>query len=304
MVVNPDDLQVSPSEAFESSGTEGGPFEPTNKFYRLTNIGTESLNWKTSVDCGWLIAEPNQGLLGPAEYVDVNVSISSAAEMMEPNIYKAFIKVQNLNSGAEKTRPATFTVKPPDYFSEKFDSKSDLPNKILTFMPNGSKAYYEACSEKITAFPIDPAGGVPVTMADDDFAEIVLNDGKKILFYGTYYDRFFIGSNGYITFEIPDTNYAGDLASHFELPRISGVFTDLTPSNSQNISYKQLDDQIVVTYRGIPVYGDKTKTCSFQIEMFFVNGEINISYLNINAANFTAGLSRGWDCLHFICKAI
>ncbi|MEN6386955.1 MAG: S8 family peptidase, partial [Phycisphaerales bacterium] len=293
MEVRPDDLQISPPDGFESSGTEGGPFEPVTKFYRLTNIGTESLNWKTLVQDAWLSVEPNQGILGPAEYIDVNYSIIPAAEILEPNIYNTLIKIQNLTSGAEKTRTATLTIKPPDYFSEDFDRKFDLGNKILTFMPNGSKAYYEACIEKITEFPIDPAGGNSISMADDDFAEVMLQDGKKILFYGTYYDKFYIGSNGYITFEIPDMNYAGDLTSHFELPRISGVFTDLTPTNNQNISYKQLDDEIVVTYRNIPVFGDKTKTCNFQIEMFFVNGEINISYLNINSSDFTAGLSRG-----------
>jgi subtilisin family serine protease len=293
MAINPDDLQVSPSEGFESSGIEGGPFTPSNKIYRLTNIGTESLNWKTIMNERWICSEPNQGVLGPAEYIDVNVSISSSAEILEPNIYKTNFQMQNLSSGAEKTRPVTFTVKPPDYLSEEFEGKNDLQNKTISFMPDGSKAYYEACNKKITEFPINPAGSISVTVADDDFAEVVLNDSKKILFYGTYYDRFYIGSNGYITFEIPDTNYTGDTASHFELPRISGIFTDLTPTNSQNISYKQLDDEIVVTFRNIPVFGDKTKTCSFQIEMFFVNGEINISYLDINASNFTTGLSRG-----------
>lgn len=293
MVVNPEDLQVSPAEGMESTGTEGGPFTPTDKTYTLTNIGTEALNWQATVGDNWISAEPAEGMLGPSESVNVNLSLASQTQVLEPNIYKTDVTFTNLNSGAVKVRPATLTIKPPDYFTEVFSGTNDIQNKIFTFIPNGSKAYYEMCREKVTEFPTNPAGGTNVTMADDDYAEVDLTGGKQVLFYGTKYDRFYIGSNGYITFGVADTNYAGTLESHFELPRISGIFTDLSPLNKQTISYKQLDDRIAVTFNNIAVYGDKTKLSSFQIEMFYVDGKICISYLKTNATDFVAGLSRG-----------
>ena len=292
MTVNPDDLHVSPAEGFESTGTEGGPFTLVNKIYTLTNIGAGTIGWEVTEIADWLKAEPVSGVLGPMETIDVNVSIENA-ELLEPNVYDAVLTFKNLDSDAVKQRSAALTVKPPDYFTELFSATNDLKNKIFTFTPDGTKAYYEACREKITEFPTDPTGGMFIPLGDDDFVEVVLNDNKEVLFYGVSYDRFYISSNGYITFDSGDTDFSGTLESHFELPRVSGLFTDLSPSNSQNVSYKQFEDKIAITFKDIPVFGDKTKLSNFQIEIFFADGTICISYLNINAGNFVAGLSRG-----------
>lgn len=293
MIVNPDDLQVSPADVFETSGTEGGPFTPVSKTYTLTNIGTVSIRWDVNSSEDWLIAEPATGVLGPMETINVNVSLAAGTESLEPNVYKSEIVFRNLSSVSSKQRSASLTVKPPDYFTEIFEGNNDITNKIFTFIPSGSKAYYEACREKITEFPTDPTGGTNAALGDDDFVEVILNNDKQILFYGASYDRFYIGSNGYITFEEPDTDFSGTLESHFFIPRISGIFTDLSPANSQNISYKQLDDRVAVTFKNVPVFGDKTKLSSFQIEMFFADGTICISYIGISANNFVAGLSTG-----------
>jgi len=293
MTVMIDDLQVSPADGFESEGTEGGPFTPVSKKYTLANIGAEAVNWEAIETANWLRTEPATGVLEPMETIEVSVSIDTDANVLEPNIYNTTLIFKNLDSNSVKQRPATLTVKPPDYFTESFNANNDLKNVILTFSPDGSIAYYEACHKKTSGFLTDPNGGTNVTIGDDDFVQVILSDNKHFSFYGTYYDRFYIGSNGYITFDSGDTEFSGTLGNHFNLPRISGLFTDLSPLNSQNISYKQMDDRIAVTFKNIPVFGDKTKLSSFQIEMFFVDGTICISYLNIDAGSFVAGLSQG-----------
>jgi subtilisin family serine protease len=293
MQVNPDDLSVSPDEGFESSGTEHGPFTPACITYTLTNNGTGPVNWTATEPADWLTVTSSTGVLEPAETIDVSVCIDPNANLLDPNVYNATVVFTNTDSNSIKPRMATLTVKPPDYFTESFNTDSDLEGLMLTFSPDGSVAYYEACREKITAFPTDPNGSAYIPLGDDDFAEVVLNDNKNISFYGTNYDRFYIGSNGYITFSSGDTEYSGSLASHFELPRISGVFTDLSPVNNRNISYEQFDDRVVVTFQDVPGYGDKTSKNSFQIEMFFADGTICISYLNIDTTTFVAGLSKG-----------
>ncbi len=294
MTVRADDLAITPLTGLESSGTEGGPFTPDCATYTLTNNGIETLNWTAAENKIWLAVEPNAGSLEPAQSIDVNVCITPNADSLDPNIYTETLVFQNTNSGSTKQRNITLTIKPPDYFTEIFSAAdNDLKNLMLTFMPDGSIAYYEACREKASQFPTDPNGGTYIPLGDDDFTEIDLTGGKQILFHGQWYDRFYVGSNGYITFGQGDDEFSASLENHFSLPRISGLFADLTPANSHCISYKQLDDRIVVTFENVPLYGNKLATNSFQIEMFFADGTICVTWLNIASTDGVAGLSKG-----------
>ena len=226
MTVSPDNLQVTPAEGFESSGTEGGPFEPQCTTYALTNINeTESVNWTTAETEDWLQVAPYEGVLDPCETIDVNVCISPDANLLDPNVYTDIVIFQNTDSESIKSRSITLTVKPPDCFTESFDdSGNDLEGLMLTFSPDGSIAYYEACQARVDEFPTDPNGGTYASLGDDDFAEVFLSGGgpgKNVLFYGTSYSRFYIGSNGYITFGQGDTEFEPTLEKHFNMPRIS-----------------------------------------------------------------------------------
>ena len=295
MTVEPDDLEVSPADNFESSGTRGGPFAPACMTYTLTNNGDEPLNWTTSQTQDWLDVDPNQGILDFGESIDVNVCITTEAELLDPNIYSQTLIFQNADSGVTKSRSVSLMVNPPDCFTESFDdSDNDLHNLSLTFSPDGSVAYYEVCRERVDEFSTDPNGGITAALGDDDFAEVVLTDDVNISFYGVSYDRFYIGSNGYITFGGGDTEYEALLENHFSLPRISGLFADLTPPDIQCISYKQLDDRVAVTFEEVPLYGDKDAKNSFQIEIFFVDETIRITWLGIEATGGIAGLSEGY----------
>lgn len=295
MTVNPDDLQVTPAEGFESSGTRGGPFTPKCMTYTLTNNGPAPVSWTTSETEDWLQVEPNEGVLDPSDSIDVEVCITAEANVLAPDIYNQTLAFENTNSGSIKQRLVTLTVKPPDCFTESFDAgNSDLDFLSLTFSPDGSSAYYEACRERVEEFPTDPNGGTYIPLGDDDFTEVVLSNDANILFYGARYDRFYIGSNGYITFEQGDTEFLASLENHFNMPRISPLFTDLTPADSQSISYKQLQDRVAVTFQNVPLYGDKTAKNSFQVEMFFIDGTIRVSWLDVAATSGVAGLSEGY----------
>ncbi|MHC4658422.1 MAG: S8 family serine peptidase [Planctomycetota bacterium] len=294
MTVTPDDLQVTPLEGFDSTGTKGGPFEPQCTTYTLTNTGAGPVNWTTFEVEDWLDVDPCEGVLDPCESIDVNVCISPSANLLEPNLYSQVLTFQNADSNSIKPRLVTLTVKPPDMFAESFDeSSTDLEVLMLTFMPDGTIAYYEACRERVREFPTDPNGGTYVSLWDDDFVEVVLSGGAQILFYGQWYDRFYIGSNGYITFGEGDTEYSASLENHFNMPRISAMFTDLDPPDDERISYKQLADRVVVTFESVPLYGDKTSTNSFQIEMFLRDGRIRVTWVELAQAAFVAGLSEG-----------
>ncbi|MHC4153385.1 MAG: S8 family serine peptidase [Planctomycetota bacterium] len=294
MTVIPDDLQVTPAEGLDSTGTSGGPFEPACITYTLTNIGAGPVTWTTSDIQDWLEVEPNQGTLDPNQSIDVNVCISPHADLLEPNLYADTVTFMNTDSNSVKPRSVSLKIKPPDLFTESFGAGyNDLEGLSLTFRPNGSAAYYEACRQEVNELPTDPNDGTFVLLWDDDFDEVVLSEGAQVLFYGQRYDRFYIGSNGYITFGAGDTEYSALLPNHFNLPRISALFTDLDPPNDQCISYKQLQDRVAVTFEDVPLYGDKDAKSTFQIELFFVNGAVRISWQALATTAAVAGLSQG-----------
>jgi hypothetical protein len=237
----------------------------------------------------WLEFVPPNGSVFPGEVNDVSVLFHGDVPV---GTYQGQITVStNDPYTPEVNIPVTMTVEPLDYFTELFNSgDNDLDNRTLTFIPNGSPHYYSLCTEQASAFPVDPAGGTIVTLHDDDYYEVLLQ-GHTINFYGTSYDTFYIGSNGYITFVSGDTQYSEQFTKHFALPRISALFDDLNPSAGGTISYKELPGRVVVTFQNVPEFS-QTTTNSFQIEMFFY-GKIRITFLNIAAVDGLTGLSQG-----------
>jgi hypothetical protein len=180
----------------------------------------------------------------------------------------------------------------PDYFTEQFTGDNDLDNQSVLLTPNGTYDFYAACAESITALPTDPTGGTVLSLSDDDFQLVTVGDGKRVSLYGTEYTSYYIGSNGYITFTAGDDDYDDTLAEHFgPLPRISALYDDLNPADAGQISWKQLEDRVAVTYRDVPEFSAGS-TNTFQIEMYF-DGAIQLSYLAIAAGDGIVGLSRG-----------
>ncbi len=189
----------------------------------------------------------------------------------------------------------TFTTpEVPDFFTEWFESSdNDLDNLSLVFTPDGGNDFYFGCVEEITSLPTDPAGGTTLSLSDDDYATVNLT-GVTVWLYGQGYGTLYPGSNGYITFTHGDSSTAESLENHFGIPRISGLYDDLDPSDGGTVSWKQLADRVAVTWENVPEYQypDGIGENTFQIEMFF-DGTITISYLRIDASDGLAGLSEG-----------
>jgi hypothetical protein len=180
-----------------------------------------------------------------------------------------------------------------DYFTESFAANhtNDLAFKSFTFSPNGTANFYTVCREAADAFPTDPIGGTPLSLADDSFAQVTLSGTNTIAIYGRRTNVFFIGSNGYLTLGSGDTSYTESFTSHFNRPRVSALFHDLSPDVGGEISWLELSNRVVITYLGVPEY-NSTSPNSFQIEMFF-DGRIRLTYLEISASNGLVGLSAG-----------
>jgi hypothetical protein len=201
------------------------------------------------------------------------------------------------------------TTEQPDYFTEVFTAKSagdeskgtelnkgsyDLAFTSVTYSPDGSFDYYDACLGTASGFPTDPAGGTSLVLSDDDFEQVTLTGGSASL-YGLAYTDLYVGSNGYVTFTAGDTDLGESLEDHFDLPRVSGLYDDLSPNQAGTISWQELPDRIAVTWEDVTEYNAGNQN-SFQIEMFF-DGTIVVTYLGIAAADGLAGLSAGLGTL-------
>jgi hypothetical protein len=198
------------------------------------------------------------------------------------------------NSSTDNNGGACYTfITPeiPDFFTEQFASGNDTDFLRLEFVPNGAPDFYQGCSSPITAFPTDPAGGAALSLTDDSFATVTLTPGNAVSLYGVPYSTFYVGSNGYITFNGGSSDYTESLAEHFGQPRISGVYDDLNPADTGTVSWLELPDRVVVTWEGVTEYSSGN-TNDFQIEMFY-SGVIAINYLTVDADDGLAGLSEG-----------
>ncbi|GEM_PF-3380171 len=177
------------------------------------------------------------------------------------------------------------------HFTELFDTAPfDLAYKSLEFVPNGSQSFYSMCVRPISQLPTSPTGGAVLSLDDDDYAVVTLAGGAQVSLYGNVRNQFYVGSNGYITFDSGDDSYLEALSSHFGMKRISALFDDLVPSPT-SVTWKQLSDRVAVTYADVTEYGTTTQS-TFQIEMYF-DGRIVLSYLNVAASDGLSGLSAG-----------
>ncbi len=189
---------------------------------------------------------------------------------------------------------ACFSVTTPDepeLYTELFQTDNDLAGHKLMFAPVGGVDHYVGCVEAIDALPTDPAGGQVIGLSDDDYQQVSLADGATVPLYGVHYATFYVGSNGYITFEAGDIDMTESLGEHFEQPRISALFDDFDLGWAGQVSWRQLEDRVAVTFEGVPEYGEGGDN-TFQVEMFY-DGRVVLSYLSVAAEDGLVGLSAG-----------
>ncbi len=291
-----DDLLITPSIGLTSGGPVGGPFNPGLKNYALTNIGTNTITWTVGASTNWLSLSSAGGSLAPGgAATNVMVSLNAAALGLPMGIFTNVVAFTNVTSGRVQTRAFLLAVAQPDPFTELFDAgENDVDFQTLRFTPDGSVSFYTVCRTIATNFPTDPAGGTAVTLTDDSNIRITLAGGQPVSLYGTNYTSFFIGSNGYLTFGTGDNQYFESLVNHFNRARLSGLFVDLDPGKGGFISWKELDNRVVVTWLDVPEFSfspPSPYTNSLQIELFY-DGTIQMTHLRIGSTHGLIGLSH------------
>jgi hypothetical protein len=178
----------------------------------------------------------------------------------------------------------------------------DLQYSTMTFTPDLSSNFYSVCREPATNFPVNPAGGTVLPLLDDQFIQVTLTNGRQVSIYGSSSNALYIGANGNATFNPKrfisgmQTNYDPLLGAYFDDVRAAPLWADLNPQKGGTVSYLQLQDRFVVTWRDVPEFGT-TNLNNVQLELWF-NGVIRMTWLHVQINDpidpfYYVGLSRG-----------
>jgi hypothetical protein len=181
----------------------------------------------------------------------------------------------------------------PWWGTEHFAGDFDLSQQMVRWQPNGSSTAprWQVCSETIHSFPVDPIGGTAISMMDDDSYLVPI--GFPFPFADQIWTEVYIGSNGYLTFGTADFSYEDSLFTHFQLPRISGLMTDLSPDIAGEIRVQQGPaGSLVVTWLGVPIYGLAEFDVDMQI-LLHPNGAVEIAWLDAVVFSAIVGISEG-----------
>lgn len=198
------------------------------------------------------------------------------------------------NLGSADNGGACFSFTTPDmvdYFTELFAAGIDMAGKQLTLTPDGSADFYSACLTDVIELPVDATSHTAAVLSDDSAALVTIGGGT-VSIYDVTATQVYIGSNGYLTLNAPDSGYAESFVNHFDLPRVAGLFDDLNPSLGGEVRWAELGDRAVFSYLGVYEFGGTAPGNTFQIELFF-DGRIRMTWLEITALDGLLGISRG-----------
>jgi hypothetical protein len=157
-----------------------------------------------------------------------------------------------------------------DFLTEEFanDDIFDLEYSSVMFTPTSDGSSYTGLLKDITQLPTNPIRGKNLGLTDDNFVLVVLSNQTKVRIFNQSFRSFFVGANGYITFIRGDNDPSPTVEEHFELLRISGIYSDLTARNEGSVTAKRLFNRVAVTWERVPEFSN-TSPNTFQIEMFY-----------------------------------
>jgi hypothetical protein len=124
---------VTPSDGFGASGVLGGPFEPAQMVYTLTNTADQVADFSAEVTKNWVSVSPTTGSIPVGGTVEVMITFTSFAENLSVGRHQAGLNIVNTRLGAGTTsRPITV-----DVFANVPNITGVVPN------PFGSPSYPE-----------------------------------------------------------------------------------------------------------------------------------------------------------------
>jgi hypothetical protein len=204
------------------------------------------------------------------------------------------------------TDPVTGLFKPVDLnFSQITFTPVGAPNGSPgNSSATGTYSDYEATVRTdVQRLPVareDVDGkAISLNLMDDAVFRVPLGDAR-FPYFGRQYSTVYVAANGYIAFQnlarVPDLNFPS-VASHFAVPRISALFSDLAPAIGGSVWMRFLPDRLVLTYENMPEFRVDSPIAppggnTLQVELF-LSGQIRFTYLGLGVREALVGLSDG-----------
>lgn len=173
----------------------------------------------------------------------------------------------------------------------------DLKNNSILFTPDGDGYRTSVGSISFNgdlgARINDYLGNddLPLEGANNGYKEISLSDAP-FKFFNTAYDKLFISTNGFVTFNRGDTSArvsAAALAK--EMPRIAPLWADLDVTNGGGVFYHRLPGLHLITWNKAP-QAQYSGASTFQVALYD-DGRIVFAYKKVKARNAMVGISPG-----------
>jgi len=117
---NPAQMGVTPASGLSAGGFAGGPFNPSENTYTLTNSGGASLNWSASKPGVWLSLSVSNGTLAAGASTNVTISLNANANSLAAGAYTNTVGFTNLSNGLGNTARSVslaISVHPPVQFT-------------------------------------------------------------------------------------------------------------------------------------------------------------------------------------------
>jgi lysyl endopeptidase len=104
-------FEVTPADGFVTSGIVGGPFDPENMIYTLTNTGDKAASFVATVEAHWLTVSPASGSIPVGGTAGVTVGLGESALNLSVGQHQSSLQIANTGLGAGSTaRAVTVTV--------------------------------------------------------------------------------------------------------------------------------------------------------------------------------------------------
>ena len=256
---------------------------PTEEITIRNASAYAGLTWDAELSAGatrFQLAPPVAGTLAPAASTQLQVRPRTAGLAQG-----AYFGTVSIGSDTRGVQGSPKTVQMKLSFKPQLDL-AILPR--LAFMAGGPGGYEWLDAKR---------EGIALTLSDDDAAQV--NLPFRFPFYGQSYDRAWVSSNGFVTFEsVGSMMYQNHCIPNASPPNnaISALWDDLDPSSRGGVYVKAFGaDTYVVMWEGVPhhaIGGGSAITETFEI-VLKSDGLIKLQYKTVgDASSATVGIER------------
>lgn len=191
------------------------------------------------------------------------------------------VYVDQIVAGGFSTTPVSPFPGPEEFYNGGSESgDSDIDDKCA----------YTGIVAALSPTTADVVFNFELIFGDDTALEVPLPFTFNLC--GDDYDSVWIGSNGFVTFGVPNTDFSESVAELLSgPPRIAVLWDDLNPAAGGSISAEQVGSDFVITWDGVPEFAtSNSNTFSLTLRP---DNTFNMDYPGFASLDHVVGRGRG-----------